>query len=49
MSFNYDVFPSTEYRFDKVMIELTEHFLYGLLSSKGYKVISQYKNIKEEN
>lgn len=49
MSFNYEVFPSNEYRFDKVMIELTEHFLYGLLSMKGYKLISQYKNIKEEN
>lgn len=49
MSFNYEVFPSTEYRFDKVMIELTEHFLYGLLSMKGYKLINQYKNIKEDN
>lgn len=49
MSFNYDVFPSTEYRYDKVMIELTEHFLYGLLSLKGHKLINQYKNIKEDN
>ncbi len=49
MSFDYNVFPSTEYRFDVVMVSLTEHFLYGLLSLKGHKLINQYKNIKEDN
>ncbi len=44
MTFNYDVFPPTEFQFHKVMDELTFHFLHGLVNTKGLKLITQYKN-----
>jgi TetR/AcrR family transcriptional regulator, cholesterol catabolism regulator len=44
MTFNYDVFPPTEFQFSKVMEELTFHFLYGMVNEKGFELITQYKN-----
>lgn len=44
MTFNYDIYPPTEFQFHKVMEELTFHFLYGLVNQKGYELINQYKN-----
>jgi TetR/AcrR family transcriptional regulator, cholesterol catabolism regulator len=44
MTFNYDIYPPTEFQFHKVMEELTFHFLYGLVNHKGYELINQYKN-----
>lgn len=32
----------------QVMVELTEHFLYGICSLKGHKLINKYKEIIEE-
>lgn len=47
MTFNYDIFPPTEYEFSKVMEELTFHFLYGLVTLKGFELITHYKNTSE--
>lgn len=44
MTFNYDIYPPTIFQFDKVMEELTFHFLYGLVNQKGFELINQYKN-----
>ncbi len=44
MTFNYDIYPPTEFQFHKVMEELTFHFLYGMVNQKGYELINQYKN-----
>jgi AcrR family transcriptional regulator len=44
MTFNYDVFPPTEFQFPKVMEELTFHFLYGMVNEKGFELITHYKN-----
>lgn len=46
MTFNYDIYPPTEFQFHKVMEELTFHFLYGLVNQTGFELIMQYKNTK---
>lgn len=37
-----------KYGIIKVMAEITEHFLYGICTLKGHKLINQYKEITEE-
>ncbi len=46
--FNYEIFPPNQFSFVKVMQNLTEVFLYGMVSLKGYKLINKYKNINED-
>lgn len=48
MGFNYDIYPPTKFHFPKVTQHITEHFLYGLVTLKGHKLINKYKNIKED-
>jgi hypothetical protein len=48
MIFNQIVFPATKYRILEVMTELTEHYLYGLCTLKGHKLINKYKQITED-
>ncbi len=48
LCFNGDVYPPAHFSFTKVMSLLIEHFLYGIVTLKGHKLINTYKNIKEE-
>lgn len=41
--FNIILFPPSRYSLAEVSRELTEHFLFGLASQKGYKQILKYK------
>ena len=43
LAFNQQVFPKNKYRLIDVEIELTEHFLFGLASLKGHKLILKYQ------
>lgn len=43
LPFNQQVYPKNKYRLIDVEIALTEHFLFGLASAKGYKLISKYQ------
>ena len=43
MVLNQDVFPSNRFKFDEVHRALMEHFLYGIASLKGMKLINKYK------
>ena len=47
MSFNLDLFPPDKYNSLEVTLILIEHFLYGLTTEKGYKLVETYK--KERN
>lgn len=38
------VFPPKEFTLGEVHVQLLEHFLYGIVSLKGYKLIDKYKN-----
>jgi TetR/AcrR family transcriptional regulator, cholesterol catabolism regulator len=43
-----EVFPLDKYKIVDVQIAITEHFLYGVCTLKGHKLINKYKNIEEE-
>lgn len=45
--FNPRIFKEGKY-FSDVQIQLLEHFLYGICTLKGHKVINKYKEIQEE-
>jgi AcrR family transcriptional regulator len=44
LSFNPDVFPSSKSNMVYIEQQLLEHFLYGLATPKGEKLIQKYKN-----
>ena len=33
---------------DEIQVQLIEHFLYGICTLKGHKLINKYKQIQEE-
>lgn len=43
LPFNQDVFPSGKYRLADVETETLEHYLYGIATLKGHKLIEKYK------
>ena len=43
MPFNQQVFPKNKYPLIKVETELTTHFLFGLATIKGHKLITKYQ------
>ncbi len=45
---NSSAYTNGRYGIAPVMVELTEHFLYGVCSLKGHKLINKYKAITEE-
>ena len=48
MGFNPTVFPPDKFKLVDVQLALTEHFLYGVCTLKGHKLINKYKEIIEE-
>lgn len=48
MIFNQIVFPPGKFMISEVMAEITEHYLYGLCTLKGHKLINQHKQLTEE-
>jgi len=47
LGFNTSVFPIAEFSPWKVQVQFLEHFNYGICTLKGYKLLNQYKNIKD--
>lgn len=43
LAFNQQLFPKTKYSLVDVETQLTEHFLFGLASQKGHKLIMKYQ------
>jgi AcrR family transcriptional regulator len=43
IAFNIDLYPPTKYGLADVSKEIIEHYVYGLASLKGYKLIVKYK------
>jgi AcrR family transcriptional regulator len=43
LGFNTEIFPSSKFNLVKLQQEILEHFLYGLATLKGYKLILKYK------
>lgn len=47
-AFNPDNFPLAKRNLNELQTQLIEHFLYGICTLKGHKLINKYKQIKEE-
>lgn len=43
-----EMFPNEQFKILDVQIALTEHFLFGVCTLKGHKLINKYKNIEED-
>ncbi len=43
-----EMFPHEQFNVLDVQLALTEHFLYGVCTLKGHKLINKYKNIEED-
>lgn len=43
LCFHQEVFPKDRFEMSRVQVELTEHYLYGITSLKGRKLIEKYK------
>ena len=48
MGFNPAVFPIDKFKILAVQIAFVEHFLYGICTLKGHKLINKYKKIVEK-
>ena len=48
MGFDPAVFPPDKFKVLDVQLALIEHFLYGVCTLKGHKLINKYKEITEE-
>jgi len=48
MPFNPAIFPADKFSIVDVQLALTEHFLYGICTLKGHKLINKYKEVIEE-
>ncbi|MBA3704689.1 MAG: TetR/AcrR family transcriptional regulator [Bacteroidetes bacterium] len=48
MGFNPQVFPPAKFKIIDVQLALLEHFLHGICTLKGHKLINKYKEIIEE-
>jgi TetR/AcrR family transcriptional regulator, cholesterol catabolism regulator len=49
MGFNPKLFPPPQFKIVDVQIALMEHFLYGICTLKGHKLINKFKQIVEED
>ena len=48
MGFNPTVFPPDKFKIVDVQLSLIDHFLYGICTLKGHKLINKYKQIIDE-
>ena len=48
MAFNPTIFPPDKYNIKDVQMILLDHFVHGITTLRGHKLINKYKEIKEE-
>jgi AcrR family transcriptional regulator len=49
MGFNPFLFPPQKFNIQKVQVQFIDHFLHGICTLKGHKLINKYKQISEED
>jgi len=49
LPFNLDVFPESRDHLTVIEQELMEHFVYGVATDKGRKLMTKYKNQRSIN
>jgi TetR/AcrR family transcriptional regulator, cholesterol catabolism regulator len=48
MGFNSEIFPPDKFKIAEVQLAMIDHFLYGICTLKGHKLINKYKQVIEE-
>jgi TetR/AcrR family transcriptional regulator, cholesterol catabolism regulator len=48
MAMKMDVFPPGEFNIAEVQVQLLDHFLHGITTLKGHRLINKYKQLSEE-
>ncbi|REJ81413.1 MAG: TetR/AcrR family transcriptional regulator [Bacteroidetes bacterium] len=48
LAFNPEAFPPDQFNVGEVQVTLLDHFLQGVVTLKGHKLVNKYKNIEEE-
>jgi hypothetical protein len=48
MGFNPLLFPPEKFKILDVQLSLIDHFLHGICTLKGHKLINKHKELKEE-
>ncbi len=48
MGFNPAIFPQSKFNLTEVQLVLLDHFLHGITTLKGHKLINKYKHVTEE-
>jgi TetR/AcrR family transcriptional regulator, cholesterol catabolism regulator len=48
MGFDREVFPPDEFQLDNVQLQLFEHFIHGITTLKGHRLLNEYRQVKEE-
>jgi AcrR family transcriptional regulator len=46
--FNQEIFPTDKFNVLDVQMAMVDHFLYGICTLKGHKLINKYKEVTEE-
>jgi AcrR family transcriptional regulator len=49
MGFNPDLFPPSKFIVKNVQLAMLDHFMHGITTLKGHKLINKYKKIEEED
>jgi hypothetical protein len=48
MGLNPDVFPPDKFKIVEIQLSMLDHFLHGICTLKGHKLINKYKQLIEE-
>ncbi len=46
--FDQDIFPVVEFNQPRVQMACNEHFLLGMVTIKGHKLVNEYRHVTEE-
>ena len=46
--FSQSTYPANKFNIAQIMSEITDHFLYGICTLKGHKLINKYKHLTED-
>ena len=49
LGFNPEIYPQGKFRISEVQLALFDHFMHGITSIKGHKLINRYKEIHEDD
>ena len=48
IGFDPEIFPPDQFNIREVQLELIDHYLHGITTLKGHKLINKYKHITEK-